>query len=192
MSRPLSMKSWSLTVNDMTDERGFTILEFVIYIALVAIVVGAAVMFALQFTLTQAKASVFAQVTRNGQFSMNRIEVETREADSVDVGASVFVSNPGTLTLVTTNGATNPTVFTVTNGQLTVQQGVDPAIPLTDPDVVVSEFTLENLAPHGRSQHVRVHLKVMLPGGTEFQDIQAEVELDTTVHIRRNDGISLL
>lgn len=175
----------------MAAQRGFTLLEFIIYIALVTVVLGAAVMFALQFTVTQTKASVTAQATRNAQFAMERIRTEVREADAIDIGATTFGSDPDTLTLTMADAGTDPTVFAVTDGQLTVQQGTDPPLPLTEPGVEVVEFTLEDLVPHGRSQYIRVHLKVSLPASSGFQDIRADVELDATVHVRNHEGFSL-
>jgi prepilin-type N-terminal cleavage/methylation domain-containing protein len=173
-------------------ERGFTLLELIIYIALLATVVVAAAMIALQFTITQAKAAVYAQASRNAQFAMSRIESEVREADSITVGSSVFGSNPGTLTLATSVPANSPTIFTVTNGQLTVKQGAGAAIPLTEPDVTVTEFTLENLSPNARTQNIRIHIKVSLPTSTANTDIQTTVQLDSTVRIRRSEGFTLL
>ncbi len=176
----------------MRDQRGFTILEFVIYIALVGVVLGAAVMFALQFSITQTKSVVLSQVTRNAQFAMQRIEAETRAADRVDIGASVFDVHPGTLVLETSDPGTDPTVFTVTDGQLTVQQGAGLAIPLTAPDITISAFTLQNLVPHGRAQHVRVSLTASLPPGDSPAEIASEIVLESTIHIRRSDGFTPL
>jgi hypothetical protein len=56
---------------------------------------------------------------------------------------------------------------------------------------VVTEFTLENLAPNSRAQHVHVHIKVSLSTSTAASDVQATAELDSTVHIRKSDGFTL-
>ena len=174
------------------SQKGFTILEFVIYVALLGIVVTSAAMFAMHFTITQMKAATYAKASRNAQFAMARIESEVAQATSINVGSSTFGSNPGLLTLVTATGGTNPTVFAVSGGQLTVQQGAGSAVPLTDPSMTVEEFTLENLIPNGRAQYIRVHIKVTIPAGNAFQDVSASVNLDTTVHVRRNDNFTLL
>lgn len=173
-------------------QKGFTLLEFVLYIGLLAIIVTAAVMFTLQFVIAQSKAQVYAQAARNAEFAMERIRIEVEEADAVNAGTTVYVSNPGTLSLANAVSGNNPTVFTVTNGQLTVQQGAGAAIALTEPGVNVTEFTITNLAPNVRSQYLRIHMKVQAQTTGGYNDIEASADLDTTMHIRRNDGFTML
>lgn len=173
-----------------TDQRGFTLLELVIYIAVVGLVLVSATMFSFEFAASQAKSAALEEVNRNARFAVSRIAAEIREAADLNAGSSVFGSNPGTLSLATATGATDPTVFTVTGGTLNIRQGAGPVLPLTSSKVDVTEFTLENLSTAGKTKAVRVRLKVKTRDAAGLQEVAAETVVETTAKLHKNDGFS--
>ena len=170
--------------------RGSTLLELLMYIALFAIVLVAISYFAMEFMLAVGKAAAMQDVQRNGRFAVARLAIDVREADSINFGSSVFDSDSGTLSLATANAATNPTIYTVTGGVLTVQQGAGAALPLTNSKVQITQFRLENVSPNGRTQSVRVVLTAVSTdtGGTRGLTVQQT--FGTTERVRKNDGYS--
>ena len=111
---------------------------------------------------------------------------------AIDVGGTTFDTNPGVLSLTTSSPATDPTVFRVTDGQLTVQQGAGAEVPLTTSEVEVTEFTVTNLIPHARTQVIRAHLRVRLPSSSSYLELDADVDIDGTFRIRNDNGFSLI
>jgi len=172
------------------NQRGSTLIEFIIYVGLIAVVLTTAVMLMAEMLRAQAKSTALAEASRHARFGMSRVLAEIREADSVNVGSSTFGANPGTLSLATTSGGTNPTVFTVASGALMVQQGAGSPIALTGGNVTVSDFTVTNLSVTGRSKVVRVRLTVTSSGGSNFTDQTATVTFEGTARVQSRDGFS--
>src|SRR5512142_1154381 len=96
-------------------ERGATLLELVLYVGLVGLALSAGTMFAWEFSLSRAKSAAYAEVVHTARFAVSRMEAEIREASAINAGASVFGSNPGTLSLAAAVVGANPTVFAVTS-----------------------------------------------------------------------------
>lgn len=172
------------------SQKGATLLEFLIYIGLIGTVLATATSFAVEFVNAQAKVAALAEAVRNARFAVSRMEIEIREAADVNAGSSVFGSDPGTLSLATSSGATDPTVFTVSGGALHIQQGSGPVLPLTSSKVDVQEFTVENLSTAGRTKAVRIHLKVRSRNPSSLVEQSAETTVESTVRVEAKDGFS--
>ena len=79
------------------EERGFTLLEALVYMLITGVVLSFATFFFFQLVTTQAKSAAIAEVTRNARFALTRVAIELREAQRINFGASTFGSSPGTL-----------------------------------------------------------------------------------------------
>lgn len=170
--------------------RGATLLEFVVYVGVIGVILIVAATFAAEFVTSQLKALSLTEVVRNARFAASRLEIEVRESSALDAGSSVFGTNPGTLSLTTADSGTNPTVFEVSDGALTVKQGSGAAAPLTNSKVEVEEFVLENLSTNGRTQAVRFHLKIRSKNPDAITAQTAETTVESTVRVRSKDGFS--
>lgn len=169
-------------------DRGATVLEFVLYVAIVAIILLAVTQFSAEFVSTQAKATSVNEITHNARFAVARMTAEIRGATGVNVGSSTFGSSPGTLSLSMAAPAADPTIFTLTNGRLTVQQGAGSALPLTSDRVEVLEFQVDNVSVTGRTRAVRLHLRLRHVNAGELVEFDAEETVETTVRIPLIDG----
>lgn len=168
--------------------RGATILEHVLYVAIVGVVLVTVVRFMAEFAASQAKSSAVAEASHNARFALSRIEAELREAADVNTGSSSFGAHPGTLSLATSSAGTNPTVFAVANGALTVQQGSGPAVALTGARVEVTSFVVDDVSVAGRTRAVRVTLTVRHRNDGNLADFDARTTVQTTVRLNARDG----
>ncbi len=168
--------------------RGATILEFLIYVAIIGIILISVSRFAMEFIGTQSKAVAVAEVAQNARFAMARMEAEIRGSTGVNVGSSTFGSSPGTLSIATASGGTNPTIFTLTAGVLTVKQGTGPVLPLTGSKVEVLEFQVDNVSVAGKTRAVRLRLRVKHVNVGNLEELNAETTVETTVRIPLIDG----
>lgn len=168
--------------------RGATILEFLIYVAIISTVLVTVARFAAEFVSTQTKAVAIAEVSQNARYAMARMEAEVRGSTGINVGASTFGSSPGTLSVSTATSATDPTIFTLTSGVLTVKQGTGATLALTGSKIEVLEFQVDNVSVTGKTRAVRLHLRVrhLNPGGLE--EFNAETTVESTVRIPYFDG----
>lgn len=172
----------------MAAGKGTTILEFLLYIAIVGLVLVTVVRFMADFSSSQAKAAALAEASHNARFALSRIEAELREASDLNVGSTVFDVHPGTLSLATASAPANPTVFAIVNGALTVQQGAGLALPLTNSRVEVTSFVLRDVSVAGRTRAVRITLTLRHRNTGNLSEFDAETTVETTVRVHARDG----
>lgn len=170
--------------------RGATILEFLVYLAVIVVVVVAATALSYEFAIGRAKADAVQETERNAQLALARLVAEVRQAEGFNIGDSVFGSHPGRLSLSLADVSKSPTVFFVDAGRLMIQQGAGSALPLTSSRVQVSEFVVDDLSTaSGRSRLVRVRIKTdFLSTGLGLYS--ADSTLETTAQIKKADGFS--
>lgn len=147
---------------------GFSLVEMIIYLAILTVVTIFLVNGISALTKSYADIRLAKAVSSSAGVALQRIVHETRQATSFDLGQSTFGSNPGQLTLVTTNGsgATSTVRFFVSNGLLRVSvAGVDQG-PLTLSGASVTNFTL-SLLQNSISNGVRITLTVQSSFGNK-------------------------
>lgn len=169
-------------------DRGATILEFLVYIAVVGMVLVSATLFALEFASAQAKQAAFSEVARNGQYALARMGIEVREASGINAGSSTFGTTPGALSLSKASAGIDPTVFSVSSGALSIQQGTGAVTPLTSSKVQVTEFIVDDVGTSGRTRAVRVRLKLRFVNTSSWQQYQAESTFEDTYRVEKGDG----
>lgn len=169
---------------------GFTLLETMIYVMLVGVILTSAVMYWAEFLSAETKASVMHEVTHNARFALERVSIEVREAQAIDIAGSSFGVNPGILSLTVADPGSDPTSFTVVGGALVIQQGTNAALPLTDSAVVVTDFTVDDVSTAGRTRAVRISITVDSLNIGNLEELAASVTLVTTVPVMRSDGFS--
>lgn len=131
----------------MRAPKGFTLLEFILYFALIAIVISSITLFAVDVIRTRAKTAVIAEVEQNMRFGLQRILRTVRQAERLNVGASVLDDDDGVLSMDMASASNTPTVFDLADGVLRMKEGTGPATALTSNRVVVSSlrFSKDNL-----------------------------------------------
>lgn len=149
--------------------KGFTLLEFIIYFALIAIVVTTITLFAVDVVKSRAKAVAIAEVEQNMRFGLQRVQRAVRQASKLDVGASTLNSDAGVLSLDMAATSTTPTVFDLSDGALRMKVGSGAFTPVTSPDVRVTKlrFSKDNAAGNG----VAVTTEIALEYDTDNPDV---------------------
>jgi type II secretory pathway pseudopilin PulG len=138
-------ESWSLgLINMKLKNDGYTLVELLLYIAIIGILLGALSAFFGTVVTSRAKNQTIAEVNQQGEFALQTIARTVRNADSITLPATAGTGS--TLTLAVTPAASSPTIFTLTSGAVTMQEGVAAAIPLTGGKVTVTAFTVKNLS----------------------------------------------
>ncbi len=131
----------------MRAPKGFTLLEFILYFALIAIVISSITLFAVDVIRTRAKTAVIAEVEQNMRFGLQRILRTVRQAEKLNIGASAFDDDDGVLSVDMPSASNTPTVFDLADGVLRMKEGAGPATALTSDRVTVSSlrFSKDNL-----------------------------------------------
>lgn len=142
-------------------KKGFTLVEVIIYVGLLAMVLVAVVnMFVLMGTSYN-----FLKLSRHMQTSattaVDRMVRDIRNAQSINIAQSTLGTSPGVLTLNTTTAADTPQTlqFYVSSGILRVKQDGGDIGPVTLPDVTISSLIFRQIST-GVSQAVKIELSL--------------------------------
>jgi Tfp pilus assembly protein PilW len=170
----------------MRPRKGFTLIEFILYFALVAIVIGAITAFAVDIVKTRSKTAVIAEVEQNMRFGLQRILRTVRQASELNVGASTLNSDAGLLSVDMIAASNTPTVFDLSGGALRIKEGAGQAVALTAPNVTVTKlrFSKDNLG--GNNNAVTTEMTVTWSGGSGDQAFTYSASASATAVIRKD------
>lgn len=145
-----------------TQKKGTTLLEILIYFAILGIVLLAALSFSIQIFNTGAVSKNLNELGNNLQFITEKITDAIQTAQSVNDASSVFNNDQGTLALNVIPQSDSPTIFSISNGDLFMAQGSNPEVQLNSslvdvdilrfkkltyaksPDQIVIDITISN------------------------------------------------
>ncbi len=167
------------------NKQGFTLIELIIYVALIGGVVVALTSIALTIMQARSKAAVNQELNASARSGLEYITNAIRESDGVTLGGSVFGSDPGTLELSMPEASLDPTIFSLTadDGQLQVSEnGVTTILMPTTVNVTNLEFT--NLTGTGRTENIRIEITVEYNGAAS-QEFVASQSYQTTISVRQ-------
>lgn len=139
------------------QQRGFTLIEMIFYIALLVLVVTASIAVLLSLSETFAQYRAEQQVTRSAATALERILFDIRDADTVTAATS---TDPGYLT-VTVNGESR--AYTLNSGRVHLAIDGSDLGPLTDSDVTVDTLRFYDYA--STTNFVRVELTLSAGSG---------------------------
>ncbi len=125
----------------LSSKSGFTLLEVVIYTAMVAIIMLAVIMLAVVTLDVRGKVRASIVLEENYRFAMNRITTLVNQAEDISAPGMGLVSDE--LILLMSEPALSPTVINNQDGIIFVQQGAGQAMPLTSEEVDVLNFKVE-------------------------------------------------
>jgi hypothetical protein len=128
----------------MKIRRGFSIIETVLYVAILIMIMATMVIFLINVVRRESKVTMVLEVNQNARFALEKMNAVIRNSKDATLPADGGGSGP-TLSLTMPDSSVSPTVFAVTNGVLTMKQGTAAAVPLTSSAVKVSNLTFTNL-----------------------------------------------
>jgi Tfp pilus assembly protein PilW len=122
------------------DNRGLTLIEMILYIALIGLVGAGVVSFSLMISGAKGKNYIMSEVNDNARFAMDLIGRKIRNAETVISPA--YGTSGDRLTLLSSDGV--ETDFSVENNKLTMtENGV--SRPVTAGDIAVTGLDFTHL-----------------------------------------------
>lgn len=142
---------------------GFTLMEMVIYIAILSVIVVlvASSVLAMSKSLSSIQAS--RKINNFAETSIERIVREIRFANSVDVSGSTFGVNPGTLKLNTINpiDELSTTVeFYQSGTNLMIKEGLGAPEDITPSSLSVTDLKFYDVVVPGVSEAIKIEIEV--------------------------------
>lgn len=146
--------------------RGFTLIEMVIYTVFVALIAIVSVNAILSMTKTFADLRIARDINNTATVAVERVVREIRNANDIQQAQSTFGTSPGRLTLDTTTsgGAPKTIEFYVDSGRLRVKEDDIDMGPLTSKNVTIDSLIF-NLITTSNTSAVKVTLQVTASRG---------------------------
>lgn len=171
----------------MYSKRGFTIIELILYVALLSIVMTGIISFSLDMLGGRVKSRSQREVQDNLRFAMKRMQYEIRNA------ASIQSISPADVCLAVPDSTYNPTRFYLVGNRLTVGWGggsadcqtVNQTAYLTGNQVEVERLAFTNgSSPDGKSQHILISLTIRSVNAGLRQEWNAREHATTSAELR--------
>ena len=146
--------------------RGFTIIEVLVYVVILGIVSVAIISASMAVNSSFNKTRITRDLLESGNNSMERITREIRQANSIDISNSTLGSNPGMLTLngKDAGGSARVVKFSVLNGALNIYENNSLLDNLLNQNVTASNLIFRRIST-GTGEAVKIEL-TLLDGST--------------------------
>lgn len=170
--------------NFKTNKEGFTLIELILYIAIISMILVGFMTFSLDVIYSGEKSEIRQTVQQNAIFSMQKILKEIRTSNDLNIGTSTFDTHPGVLSLSKDTAGDDPTIFDISTGTLQIQQGVNGPYPLTADDLEVINLVFTNLSVTNRTTIIRVELTLRHVNADKSNLANAQITLKGAALIR--------
>ncbi|MFC1655330.1 prepilin-type N-terminal cleavage/methylation domain-containing protein [Patescibacteria group bacterium] len=175
-------------------QKGFTLVEFIIYVAIASFVLISTVNVSWNIMSAQANFNAKQEVYINSRLAMNQVGIVIKEAEDVLTAQSVFDSHPGVLTL--DYPGVNDVIIDTYIKNISVGgqsaairklqiKGIDGSFTdLTTDKVNVTNFKLTNLTRGSEKDNINMELRIekINPGDDPTYD--ASIEFETAISLR--------
>lgn len=164
-------------------QKGFTLIELILYIAIVTILLNALVPFAWNMIEGGVKSATGQEVFTQGQYVADRITFEIRNASDINSVSSTQIS------LATANPATNPTIISLNAGVINLKQGSAPPIALNSANTTISSLNFTNYSSSdGNTKNIQFifTIKANYSGAGTRQEYNASVQMEGSAEVRSN------
>ena len=179
-----------------SDIRGITLLETILYVAIIAIILPPTVSSLVRLSQETSLYDIRFRMDSQAEMVLSRLTLDLTQAASVSTSLSTLGADPSALRFVDSAGQTvivdrSSTTVAFPGGNQTVrrlrmQRGSSAAFWLTDPDIDVSSFTVTAVRnATAVLTGLRIHLSAAMPaaaGVSPYQ--QADFVADTTVGLQ--------
>lgn len=161
--------------------QGFTLIEFIIYIAIVAFILVLMTGFLWDTISGDIKETSYQEVQQNGRFTLAKIIQETKRATSINNPLPGISAN--SLSLAMANPSFNPTIFDLYQGKLRIIQGTDGPYDLTTNGVIVGNLKFTNLSFVDTPGTIRIEMEINHINPSGRVEYQSSMDFKSTVSL---------
>lgn len=171
------------------NKKGVTLLETVIYVAVIAVVLTTMSVWMIDLMRIRAKNQVISEVQTNGRLILNRLSDASRHAELVNTGSSTFGSDPGVLSFDMVDAGEDPTVFSLTadDGEFQVSVAGGGATSITSDVVSISNLVFTDLTSSEDLAIIQVEFTVTAVNSTGSPLYDYEESFQSALRIPLDD-----
>lgn len=176
----------------LKNKNGITLLETVLYVAILIIALPALLMFTLQLQQEQGLIAARSRMEQTEALVGSQMTYELTQSDAIDitgstlgVDSSVFVFQDDIGTVITIDRTTDNITFGETLqavNRLRYKKGAEPAIWISDPDLDVTQWNVQAVRDSSSNLtgiRIQYQIEMLNPGGSPFRNVS--VSSDSTI-----------
>lgn len=166
------------------DNKGFTLLETIIYIALATIVIGIIFSYGWNLSLSRTKTGIVRETTGSARLISERLKREIRMANEIDGENSVFNDIPGKIVFSTAEG---DVTIESENDKISIKRGGAEKEFLHSDNVRTRDFLLtRQVSGTGKTEFVGFSftMESYFPDAGDRSEYQYSVPWQTGIEIR--------
>lgn len=169
----------------MRNTRGFTLIEMLIYIAIIGGIVASFVSFTFSVSNSRNKAYVIQEVQANTREAMEIITQKIRSASGVNAGSSIFDVDPGYLSLTMTSSSLNPTTIGLNhdNGVVEIKEGVNASTTIMADETKTTSLIFTNLTD-GSRENIEISITAQYDNPSNDPNFAYSQSLRTSASVR--------
>ncbi len=149
-----------------SKQKGFTLLETLIYITLTALIVTAVFATTYQLILNASEINTKNAIEEEGNFVLQKIEWALTGASNITIPAQNSTST--VLSVEKYNFSNNPIIFDQSGNQARIKIGTNPPLFLNNNSVLVENLLFEHLLPYSTSSIATVRTSFTM-NGNQFE-----------------------
>ena len=170
----------SVAVNN--TNQGFTLIEFIIYIGIVAVVLLGAFNWGWEIIYGNIKSQAIREVQQNTRFAMEKISEGILSASSTNNPTPGNSAN--SLSLKMQDLSLDPTLFEVVDGKLKITQGGSGPYELTNDRVRVTNLQFSNLSYENTPGTIRIQIAIEHVNPNNLSQYEASLSTEGNITIR--------
>lgn len=162
--------------------KGFTYLELLLYITILMTVIGSIITVAWNVIGGNEKNVNQQEIYSQARFISEKLKYKIRNASNIqNVSNSQIVLNDS-------DGSKNPTTINCSSGNITIQEGTGPVLPLNSNSIVINSCLFTNYSSaDSKSKNIQINLGMKNNyGGSRHEYNLPIVNLQTSVEVRNN------
>ena len=160
--------------------QGFTLIEFIMYMAIGTIILGSMSLVLLNMVYGGIKQQALSEVGYNAQYVLSAIEDVSRKAES-----TTYPLLGETASSVIFLDDTISVRFFVEDGRLCMARGLEDKIFLTTQKVTISDFEIVNISSSDSTQAISLSFRLEARSDSNFSEYQFSEDYNTTFTLRK-------
>lgn len=176
------MNSLEPKTSNLEPRSGFTLVETLIYAAVLAVLTGSVIATFYQIVGSQTQGRVRNEVQTEANFLMGKVEWALAGAAAINVPVAGATST--TLSVNKYNFATNPLVFSLVSGTFQLARGTGSPVVLNSSDVKVQGFVAQHVSSAGGLPDA-VNITLSVAASSSEWATAVSTTLQNTVYLKK-------
>ncbi|MFH0818795.1 MAG: prepilin-type N-terminal cleavage/methylation domain-containing protein [Patescibacteria group bacterium] len=166
---------------------GFTLIETIVYIAIVSVFLVAIMSFSQRVISAQTKADTMAEVQQNARFALEKMSQKIRSARNINAESALDTNLvSGGLLHLDKNDSADDVYWQVIDGQLTERIGATGTEQtLTNDLITVQNLTFFEIQNSTNQSGLKIEFQVSFNNPNNWQEFDWDITLNDTVMFRQ-------